>query len=77
MKEGSIVAVNYTGKVVATGDVFESTVERKAVEAGIFNEKQAYEPMVAVVGQGDVLKGLDTALLEMKVGEQRGVKVSP
>jgi FKBP-type peptidyl-prolyl cis-trans isomerase 2 len=77
MRGGSIVALNYTGKVVATNDVFESTVEKKAVEAGIFNEKQKYKPMIAVVGQGDVLKGLDKALLEIKVGEQREVRVSP
>ena len=77
MKQGSIVAINYTGKVVVSGQVFESTIEKKAVEAGIFNEKSKYEPMVIVVGEGDVLPGLDKALQEMKVGEQRSVKVLP
>jgi len=77
VKEGSIVALNYTGKVVATNSVFESTIEKKAVEAGIFNEKQKYKPMIVVVGQGDVLKGIDKALLEMKVGEEREVKFGP
>jgi len=32
---------------------------------------------VVVVGEGDVLKGLDRALLEMKVGEERTVKLQP
>ncbi len=77
MKDGSIVAINYTGKIVVSGEVFESTIEKKAIEAGIFNEKQKYEPMVVVVGEGDVLKGLDKALKEMKVGEQRKVEVKP
>lgn len=77
MKEGSIVAISYTGKIVASGNIFESTIEKKAVDAGIFNEKHQYKPMVVVVGQGDVLPGLDKALLEMKVGEQREVKVLP
>lgn len=77
MKEGSIVAINYTGKVVVSGEVFESTFEKKAVEAGIFDEKQKYGPLVAVVGEGDVLPGLDTALREMKQGEQKEVLVKP
>jgi len=77
MKNGSIIEINYTGKAVVSGNVFESTIEKKAVEAGIFSEKAQYEPMVVVVGEGDVLKGLDKALKEMKVGEERKIKVSP
>jgi len=77
MKEGSIVAINYTGTAVVSGNVFESTIEKKAIEAGIFNEKNKYKPMVIVVGEGDVLKGIDKALLEMKVGEQRKINVLP
>ncbi len=77
MKQGSIVEINYTGKVVVSDEVFESTVEKKAIEAGIFDKKRKYEPMVIVVGEGDVLKGLDSALLEMKVGGQKTVKMGP
>ena len=77
MKEGSIIGLDYTGKVVASDQVFESTTEKKAIDAGIFNEKHKYEPLIVVVGQGDVLPGLDRALLEMKVGEQRTVLVKP
>ncbi len=77
MEEGSIVAINYTGKIVASGTVFESTVEKKAIEAGIFDKRAKYEPMAVVVGEGDVLRGLDKALLEMKAGETRSVLVKP
>lgn len=77
MKEGSIVAISYTGRLVASGSVFESTVEKKAIEAGIFNKEHSYWPFVVIIGEGDVLKGLDNALLEMKVGEERKVSVKP
>lgn len=77
MKEGSIVEINYTGKVAAAGEVFESTVEKKAIEAGIFNKDHSYGPFAVIVGEGDVLKGLDNALLEMRLGEQRTVLVKP
>jgi len=77
VKDGSIIAINYTGKIVSSGEVFESTIEKKAIEAGIFSEKQPYEPMVVVVGEGDVLKGLDSALKEMNVGDSKKVLVEP
>jgi len=76
LKDGSIIAINYTGKTTLKNEVFESTIEKKAIDAGIFNKQQTYEPMVAVVGQGDVLKGLDKALKEMKVGEKKTVLVT-
>jgi len=77
MENGSIVEISYTGKIAVTGEVFESTVEKKAIEAGIFNPKHQYKPLVIVVGEGDVLKGLDSALLGMKAGEEREVQVKP
>ncbi|MCX6798807.1 MAG: peptidylprolyl isomerase [Candidatus Diapherotrites archaeon] len=77
MKDGSIVAISYTGKIVATGEMFESTVEKKAIEGGIFSPKQKYLPMIVVAGEGDVLPGLEKALLEMKLGEERKILVKP
>jgi FKBP-type peptidyl-prolyl cis-trans isomerase 2 len=77
LKEGSIIEIDYTGRAVLTGEVFESTVEKRAIETGIFNAKQKYEPMVVVVGEGDVLPGLDKALKEMAVGAEKKVLVKP
>ena len=77
MKEGNIIAISYTGKVVLSGEVFESTKEKEAIAAGIFSSEQKYEPLVVIVGEGDVLKGIDRALLEMKTGEHRKIVVKP
>lgn len=77
MKEGSIVAVNYTGKIVASGGVFDTTVEKKAVDAGVFSPEARYAPVIAIVGEGELLKGLDNALKEIKVGEEKTVTLSP
>ncbi len=77
MKDGSIVELNYTGKVIVSGEVFDTTVEKKAVDAGIFNDKIKYTPMVAVVGESGLLKGLDLALKEVKIGEEKKVLVKP
>ncbi len=78
MKEGSIVAVNYTGRIVASNEVFDTTVEKKAVDAGVFSPKARYVPVIAIIGEGELLKGLDSALKEIKVGEEgKTVKLSP
>ena len=77
MKEGSIIEIDYTGKAVLTGNVFESTNEKKAIAAGIFSKENQYKPMVVVVGEGHVLQGLETALKEMKKGEEKKFLVKP
>ncbi|MDP6671234.1 MAG: FKBP-type peptidyl-prolyl cis-trans isomerase, partial [archaeon] len=77
MKEGSIVAVNYTGKIIASGEVFDTTVEKKAVDAGVFSPKAQYVPVIAIIGEGELLKGLDNTLKEIKVGEEKIVKLLP
>jgi FKBP-type peptidyl-prolyl cis-trans isomerase 2 len=77
VKEGSIVEVNYTGKVAASNTVFDTTVEKRAIEAGIFNEKAGYKPVVVVVGENELLRGLDSALKGMRVGEQKKITLRP
>ena len=77
MKEGSIIEIDYTGKAILTGNIFESTIEKKAITAGIFNKENQYKPMVVVVGEGHVLQGLETALKEMKQGEEKKILVKP
>ncbi len=77
MKEGSIIEIDYTGKAVLTGNVFESTIEKKAIAAGIFSKENQYKPMVVVVGEGHVLQGLETALKEMEQGEGKKFLVKP
>ena len=77
MKEGSIIEIDYTGKAVLTGNVFESTNEKKAIAAGIFSKQNQYKSMVVVVGEGHVLQGLENALKEMKKGEEKKILVKP
>jgi len=77
LKEGSIVEVNYTGTVVVSGEVFDTTVEKKAVEAGIFSERATYKPIPTIIGESEMLKGLDDSLKEMGIGEEKKVSLTP
>ncbi|MDD5163333.1 MAG: peptidylprolyl isomerase [Candidatus ainarchaeum sp.] len=77
MENGKIVLVNYTGKITASNTVFETTEEKKAIEAGLFEEKKKYSALPIVVGDGEMLKGIDQALLEMKEGEEKKILLKP
>jgi FKBP-type peptidyl-prolyl cis-trans isomerase 2 len=77
MKKGDLVVVSFTGKEKASGKVFDTTEEKTAKEAGIFQEQGVYKAIPVIVGKGELLKGLDEALQEMKAGEKKTVELSP
>jgi FKBP-type peptidyl-prolyl cis-trans isomerase SlyD len=77
MQKGEIVLVNYTGKDTNTGKTIETTREETAKKEGIFNEKLIYKPMPIAVGKGEIIKGIDEALEQMKEGEERTLEVKP
>jgi len=77
VKKGDFLLVDYTGRVKETGEVFDTTVEAVAKEAGQHREGDIYEPRLIVVGEGWVLKALDEALLSMEVGKTGSVEIPP
>lgn len=62
-KEGAVVTVHYTGKLL-NGKKFDSSVDRG-------------KPIDFPVGRGQVIKGWDEALLSMKKGEKRVLIIPP
>lgn len=58
IKKGDFIEINYTG-MLSDGELFDTTDEAKAKEAGIHNPKTSYGPAVVVVGEGHVIPGLD------------------
>ncbi|OAA29712.1 peptidylprolyl isomerase [Kosmotoga arenicorallina S304] len=59
-KKGNTVRVHYTGKF-ETGEVFDTSVNRN--------------PLEFTVGNGQVIKGFDEAIVGMKVGEKKTVNI--
>lgn len=65
--KGSIVAVHYTGWLEENGKEgkkFDSSVDRG-------------QPFVFQVGIGQVIKGWDKGVMDMKVGEKRRLRIPP
>lgn len=76
MKKGDFVKIDYVGRL-ESGEIFDLTDENLAKKEKIYNEKVKYKPVPVIVGAGFVIPGLDKALLEMKVGEKKNIKIQP
>jgi len=70
------VKLSYTGKL-EDGKVFDTTDAETARKNKIFDEKRIYKPISIIVGEGHVIKGLDEALKDAKVGDKKTVNVTP
>lgn len=76
-KEGSVIEINYTAKEKDSGKVFDTTVKEEAKKAEIFNEKVKYAPRVVVLGEHELLPGLEKIVRKMNVGESRKIELTP
>ncbi len=77
VKKGDVVKLHYTGRVKGTNEVFDTTYEDVAKEAGIYSEKEVYGPVPIAIGGGHVVKGLDHRLEGLEVGEEYTIEVPP
>jgi len=66
---GDTAYVNYTGHTL-NGKVFDSSVQAVAMAAGLQQPGRTYEPIKVAVGQGNVIKGWDEALLLLNEGSK-------
>jgi len=59
------------------GTLFDTSFEDAAKEAGFFNPDRVYGPLTMEYGKGTLIPGLQEALLGMKEGEVKNVRISP
>ena len=77
IKEGDFVRLNFTGKIKETDEVFDTTSEDIAEEAGILVENKVYGPIPIIVGGNHLLKAIDDAIIGTEAGEAVHVSVTP
>lgn len=75
--KGSLILVDYTAKVKDTNEVFETTIEAEAKKHSIHDPNVKYQPKLVSVGESWVIKGLDEALANSKVGDKNTIEVTP
>ena len=69
------IRIRYTGR--ADGRVFDTTEKDVAQKEGVLSEHIAYKPLPVLLGEGTLIKGMETALTSMKVGEEKTIKIKP
>ena len=75
--EGDFVLIEYTAKVKDTGQVIETTKEDVAKEHGLYSEDKRFEPLLVIIGEKRVVSGLEEALRDMDVGQEKTFEVPP
>ncbi|MFA4661796.1 FKBP-type peptidyl-prolyl cis-trans isomerase [Pyrococcus kukulkanii] len=77
VEKGDVIRLHYIGKVKETGEIFDTTYEDVAKDAGIYNPKGVYGPVPIAVGAGHVISGLDKRLIGLEVGKKYTIEVPP
>ena len=72
---GDFVRVNFTGKIKETDDVFDTTYDEIAQEAGIFEENKTYKPIPIVVGGNHLLPAIEEAIIGLDEGDRKTIEV--
>jgi len=76
-EKGDFVLIDYVGRVVDTGEVFDTTIEEVVKKEGIYREGRIYEPMLVVIGEGWILKALEESLLDLELNKTAHIEIPP
>lgn len=77
VKKGDIVRMEYTGRIASTGQVFDTTDEPLARQAGIFEESSNYGPKLAIFGQNAIMRGMEEAIAASQLGKKGEFLITP
>ena len=72
-----MVLIDYVARIKDTNEVFDTTKEEVAKQAGIFDSNYKYRPLPVLIGAGFVIKGLEEALKNMEVGQSKKIEIPP
>ncbi|MEA2004602.1 MAG: FKBP-type peptidyl-prolyl cis-trans isomerase [archaeon] len=75
MKDGDFVNIDFVGRIKESGEIFDLTDEALAKESRIHNPKTKYGPVTIIIGAGQILKGLEEKIKELKIGETAEVNI--
>ena len=78
IKQGDFIRISFTLRVKSTNRIIETTDEKVAKKANIFDEKNNYGPRLMVVGNEEMfLKRLNNSVLGKEIGEKLKVAIPP
>jgi len=74
----SFVLIEYELRIKDTGELVDTTSEELAKKEGKYDPDKVYEPLLVIVGEGRVLKGLEEHIeKEGEVGKEFTIEIPP
>ncbi|MBS3133164.1 peptidylprolyl isomerase [Candidatus Woesearchaeota archaeon] len=77
LKEQDFIELDYTGKLVEEGIVFDTTVEEVAKQNNLYDANAKYGPVRICLGKKHIIEGLDKNLIGKTVGEKYVFRIPP
>lgn len=76
-KDNDFLYIDYTAKIKDTNEIIDTTIEEEAKKANIFNSEKKYGPQLVILGEHRLVKGLEEALYNFNINEEKTVEVTP
>ncbi len=73
---GDKVSIYYTG-MFENGTVFDTNLREEAQLLGMYNPQRSYVPLEFIVGNGQVISGLEEGIVKMKKGASKKITIPP
>lgn len=77
MEAGDIVTLDYEAWVADSDDLLETTDEDLARDHGIYDGGRVYGPVPVIIGDNDLVEGLEEAVSKADVGTEQTVEIPP
>lgn len=74
-KKGDIVRIDYKAYIADIDRLYDTTDEKAAKDAGLYDEKFKYAPMPYIVGSKKLFKPLDEAIEKAEVGKEVKIEI--
>lgn len=71
IKTNDFIEIDYIGKVKETDQIFDITNKEDAKKNNVFNEKAEYGPVKVVIGEKQLVKGLEDFLIGKEIGKYK------
>jgi peptidylprolyl isomerase len=76
-KNGDFLEIEYSLWNATDKSMLDTTSEKEAKEHGLYREGSRYGPVLVVLGERNVVKGLEAALTEMEPGQKKKITLKP
>lgn len=76
VQNDSVIEVDYEG-YLEDETLFDTSKEELAKKHKVYNKQRQYVPLKVQIGQGQLIKGFENALIGMKENEEKEITIQP